>query len=178
LGSTRVRPRPRSDQRAAGARACVEVLEELPSDLDPTLVAAVEEQHVVLAAEWAPKDLRVLGRQILEAIDPDVADAHEARTLEDAERRAHESTSLSFTRLGNGSTRMSAQMPDAAANRLATYLDAFTSPRHQTAVGTEPPASSRESRGPIRVQRGQAFLALLEHLDPRSSRSTVATPPP
>ncbi len=148
-------------------RACVAVLEELPTDLDPTLVVAVEEQLVALAADWAPKDLRVLGRKILEAIDPDVADAHEARTLEEAERRAHESTSLSFSRLGDGSTRVSAQMPDAAANRLATYLDAFTSPRHQSAAaGSEPPVSSPESRGPIRVQRGHAFLTLLEHLDP------------
>jgi hypothetical protein len=148
------------------ARACVEVLGELPADLDTTLVDAVEEQLVALAADWAPKDLRLLGRKILEAIDPEAADAHEARTLEEAERRAYESTGLSFTRLGNGSTRVSAQMPDAAANRLATYLDAFTSPRHQSAAGSEPPVSSPESRGPIRVQRGRAFLTLLEHLDP------------
>ncbi len=148
------------------AHVCVQVLDELPTDLDPALVDAVEEQLVALAADWAPKDLRVLGRKILEAIDPEVADAHEARTLEEAERRAHETASLSFTRLGDGSTRVSAQMPDAAANRLATYLDAFTSPRHQTAVGGEPPVSSPDSRGPIRVQRGHAFMTLLEHLDP------------
>ena len=66
----------------AQARVCVEVLTELPNDLDPTLVAAVEEQLVVLAEQWAPRDLKVLGRKILEAIDPEAADAHEARKLE------------------------------------------------------------------------------------------------
>jgi hypothetical protein len=144
------------------ARVCVGVLAELPDDLDAALVDIVEEQLVTLAADWSSRDLKVLGRKILEAIDTEVADAHEARKLDDEERRAHESTSLTFT----GLTRMCAKMPDAAANRLATYLDAFTSPRHRTAAGVEPPVSSPESRGPAHVQRGQAFLTLLEHLDP------------
>lgn len=142
------------------------MLAELPDDLDPTLIDAVEEQLVALAADWPPKDLRILGRKVLEAIDPEAADAHEARLLDDEERRAHETTSLTFAHLADGRTRVTATMPDAAANRLATYLDAFTSPRHQTAAGSEPPASSPESRGPVRIQRGQAFVTLLELLDP------------
>jgi hypothetical protein len=152
----------------AQARVCVEVLAELPADLDPTLVDAVEEQLVVLAEQWAPHDLKVLGRKLLEAIDPEVADAHEAKKLTEQERRAHEATSLRFHRVGDGVTRIVANLPDQVANRLATYLDAFTSPRHgdQTQGGSEPPVSSTESRGPAHVQRGHAFAALLEHLDP------------
>jgi hypothetical protein len=152
------------------ARVCVQVLAELPTDLDPTLAAAVEEQLVILAEQWAPPDLKVLGRKLLEAIDPETADAHEARTLEDQERRARQHTSLQLKRLGDGVTRISANLPDAAANRLATYLDAFTNPRHHssdhTGEGLEPSVSSPESRGPAHVQRGHAFAALLEHLDP------------
>jgi hypothetical protein len=150
----------------AQARVCVEVLTELPTDLDPTLVAAVQEQLVVLAEQWAPRDLKVLGRKILQALDPEAADAHEARKLEDEEHRAHQATSLRFHKVGDGITRIVANLPDHVANRLATYLDAFTSPRHQTATGTEPPVSSPESRGPAHTQRGHAFTALLEHLDP------------
>ena len=150
----------------AQARVCVEVLTELPDDLDPTLVAAVQEQLVVLAEQWAPRDLKVLGRKILQALDPEAADAHEARKLEDEERRAHQATSLRFHRIGAGVTRIVATLPDHVANRLATYLDAFTSPRHQSATGSEPPVSSPESRGPVHTQRGHAFTALLEHLDP------------
>jgi hypothetical protein len=150
----------------AQARVCVQVLSELPEDLDATLVDAVEEQLVILAEQWAPKDLKVLGRKILEAIDPETADAHEARKLQDEERRARERTSLHAKRLGDGVTRISANLPDAVANRLLTYLDAFTNPRHQTQDGLEPPVSSTESRGPAHVQRGHAFAALLEHLDP------------
>jgi hypothetical protein len=122
----------------------------------------------VLAEQWAPHDLKVLGRKLLEAIDPEVAGAHEAKKLTEQERRAHEATSLRFHRVGDGVTRIVANLPDQVANRLATYLDAFTSPRHgdQTQGGSEPPVSSTESRGPAHVQRGHAFAALLEHLDP------------
>jgi hypothetical protein len=150
----------------AQARVCVEVLTELPTDLDPTLVDAVEEQLVILAEQWAPRDLKVLGRKILEAIDPETADAHEATQLDAEERRARETTSLRFHKTGTGVTRIVANLPDQVANRLVTYLDAFTNPRHQTQEGLEPPVSSPESRGPAHVQRGLAFAALLEHLDP------------
>jgi hypothetical protein len=145
----------------AQARVCVEVLSELPADLDATILDAVEEQLVVLAEQWAPRDLKVLGRKILEAIDPKVAEAHEAKQLTEEERRAHEATSLRLHRLGGGTTRIVANLPDHVANRLATYLDAFTSPRQHS----DPPVSSAESRGPAHVQRGHAFAALLEHLD-------------
>jgi hypothetical protein len=158
------------------ARVCVEILDELPDELDAELVAAVEEQLVLLAREWAPKDLKVLGRKVLEWIDPAVAEEHEARKLEDEERRAHESTRLSLHRVGDGTTRISGKLPDHVANRLATYLDAFTSPRRVStgandggaaADGTaEPPVSSPDSRGPAHLRRGQAFCSLLELLDP------------
>jgi hypothetical protein len=148
------------------ARVCAQVLAELPADLDPALVRAVEEQLVILAEDWAPRELKILGRKILDAIDPEIADAHEATKLEDEERRARERASLHLKRLGDGITRISANLPDTVANRLLTYLDAFTSPRHQSASGSEPPISSLESRGPAHVQRGHAFAALLEHLDP------------
>lgn len=152
----------------AQARVCVQVLGELPEDLEESLVDAVEEQLVILAEQWAPRDLLVLGRKILQAIDPETADAHEARKLQDEERRARERTSLHAKRLGDGITRISANLPDAVANRLLTYLDAFTNPRHQSQAGLEPPVSSPDSRGPVHVQRGHAFTALLEHLDPHT----------
>jgi hypothetical protein len=52
-------------------------------------------------------------------------------------------------------------VPDAVADRLTTYLDAFTSPRKddQTLVG-------EEDRIPLHRRRAHAFCALLEHLDP------------
>ena len=39
-------------------------------------------------------------------------------------------------RLGDGTTRISSRVPDAAATRLATYLEAFTNPRLATRTAT------------------------------------------
>lgn len=160
----------------AQARVCAEVLAELPTDLDPTLVVAVEDQLVALAEQWAPRDLKILGRKLLEAIDPDTADAHEARKLDAEEHHAHQATSLRFHHLGEGITRIVATLPDHVANRLATYLDAYTSPRHHAATttttdharctGTGAGTDAGTDAASAHVQRGHAFTALLEHLDP------------
>jgi hypothetical protein len=131
-----------------------------------------------------------------------VAEEQEGRRLDDEERRARETTSLHTRRLGGGSSRISIKVPDAVADRLATYLDAFTSPRHDLHDATThtttdtttdttdttnsgpgvfgvpgaqaaaadpdlPGARGHEGdRIPAHRRRGQAFAALLEHLDP------------
>ncbi|MEX7539398.1 hypothetical protein SGI37_20490, partial [Providencia rettgeri] len=38
-------------------------------------------------------------------------------------------TRLTMRRLGDGTTRISSRVPDAAATRLATYLEAYANPR-------------------------------------------------
>ncbi|WP_161962553.1 HNH endonuclease signature motif containing protein [Nocardioides speluncae] len=145
----------------AQARVIARALDELPDDLDPELLVQAEEHLVEAAEEYRPDQLRVLGRRILDVIAPDVGEAEEAKQLALEEERAWETTSLTLTKRGDGTTRLTGILPDAAATRLATYLDAFTSPRR-------PPVEEVAQR-PSRNQghaRGQAFIALLEHLDP------------
>ncbi|WP_240617034.1 HNH endonuclease signature motif containing protein [Nocardioides speluncae] len=136
------------------AQVIARALDELPDDLEPELLVQAEEHLVEAAGEYRPDQLRVLGRRILDVIAPEVGEAEEARQLQREEERAWEATSLTLTSRGDGITRLSGLLPDAAAVRLATYLDAFTSPR-QTAAAA-----------PQHRARGQAFIALLEHLDP------------
>ncbi|WP_240617298.1 HNH endonuclease signature motif containing protein [Nocardioides speluncae] len=138
----------------AQARVIARALDELPGDLDPDLLVQAEEHLVEAAQEYRPDQLRLLGRRILDVIAPEVGEAEEAKQLAREEELAWESRSLTLARRGDGATRLSGLLPDAAATRLATYLDAFTSPRQHTAVV------------PQHRARGQAFIALLEHLDP------------
>ena len=141
----------------AQARVIAHALDQLPDDVPADIVAMAEQQLVAYAAEFGPRDLRVLGRRILDVVAPEVAEAAEAKALEDEERRAAEKTTLTLTPMGDGTTRVRGRVPDAVAHRLRTYLDAFTSPRQ----------GSSEAPGPIARRRGQALGALLEHLDPR-----------
>ncbi|MDH2413922.1 HNH endonuclease signature motif containing protein [Nocardioides sp. CER19] len=92
----------------------------------------------------------------MDTVAPDIAEAVLARRLAAEEASARRKTRLSFRTNGDGATRISAVVPDAAAVRLKTYLDAFTSPRH----------GEKRGAGPYPRVLGQAFCALLERMDP------------
>jgi hypothetical protein len=143
----------------AQARVIAHALDRLPEDVPTDVVAQAEAQLVEYAAAFGPAELRVLGRRILDVVAPEVGEAAEARALEAEERHAAERTALTLTPCGDGTTLIRGRMPDAAAHRLATYLDAFTSPRQGHRGDGDAP-------GPIERRRGQALCALLEHLDP------------
>lgn len=164
----------------AQARVIAAALDDLPADLAPETLVQAEEHLVSLTDSYTPRQLRVLGRRILEVVAPVLAEAEEGRKLEEEERRARARTSLRFKRLGTGATRITLILPDKDAERLRTDLDAFTSPRQpQQECSTEPGAGqgvagpatgvglSDLDRIPADRLRGQAFCALLEHLDPR-----------
>jgi hypothetical protein len=114
----------------------------------------------------------VLGRRILDVVAPDVGEAAEARALEAEERRAAERTTLTLTPCGGGTTRLSGRRPDAVAHRLATYLDAFTSPRQGRGLAT-PTRRARSSAAAVRPSARCSSTST-----PTSSRPTAATRPP
>ena len=83
------------------------------------------------AEEFGPKELGRLGRRILDVVAPEIAEAAEADRLAALEANAADKTRMTMRRQGDGTTRISALVPDAAATRFATYLEAFTNPRAQ-----------------------------------------------
>ena len=84
------------------AEVILRALDELPDDLDPEIVTQAEARLLDLAADHDAKDLRVLGRRILEVVSPETADAHEARLLERQERAAAAATRLTLWDDGHG----------------------------------------------------------------------------
>ncbi|WP_248581126.1 HNH endonuclease signature motif containing protein [Nocardioides sp. InS609-2] len=143
------------EQAAVIARA----LDHLPADIPAETRAAAEARLVADAGTFAPHQLRVLGRRILDIVAPELGEAHERRALEAEEHAAHRQTSLTTHRRGDGSTDIRIRVPDATADRLLTYLHAFTTPRrhHHESTG---------QRLPHDQALGHAFRALLETLDP------------
>ncbi|MCW2752589.1 MAG: endonuclease, partial [Aeromicrobium sp.] len=119
----------RGEVNRAQARVIVAALDALDAPTVGHDVMGMAEEHLVgLAARFAPKQLRVLGRRILDLVAPEVGERHEARALEAEEERAWETTSLTLRPCGDGRTRIEAVLPDAVAHRLSTYLEAFMSP--------------------------------------------------
>ncbi|NGN94554.1 DUF222 domain-containing protein [Nocardioides sp. KC13] len=145
----------------AQAHVIVNALDELPADLDPEVRIRAEQTLVAYATEFDPARLRRLGRRILDVIAPEIAEAEEARRLAAEEAHARKKTRLSMRRLGDGTTRITAVVPDAAADRLATNLEAFASPRREDGTRTETGEFLPYDR-----RLGRALCQLLETLDP------------
>src|SRR5690606_4449889 len=163
----------------AQARVIAATLAEIPTRVGLDVIAKAETHLVELAGDHDPSALAKLGRRILEMVDPERFEAEEARKLADAEKHAAERQRLRIRALGDGTTRISAVIPDAVAARLATYLHAFTNPRLADGAvrGSADEAGTSESEqptfgGPLAMlgrprQLAEAFGQLLETLDPK-----------
>jgi hypothetical protein len=144
----------------AQALVIAHALDQLPTEKVGSKILGRAEAHLVAqAAEFSPRDLRILGRRILDIVAPEIGEQHEAEELAREERAAERRTSLTSKRLGDGTTRITLDLPDAMATRLHTYLEAYTSPRHR--------GTGESDRIPVDRKRGQAFCSLLEAIDPK-----------
>ncbi|GAA1507005.1 hypothetical protein GCM10009788_08650 [Nocardioides humi] len=144
------------------ARVITQAIDDLPDRLGPELCANAEARLVEYAAEFAPIELRRLGRRILDVLAPEIAEAEEAKRLEAEEAAAREKASLKFRDLGDGSSRITGILPTTCVERLKTYLDAHTNPRRPPEMGENPDLA----RIPFNRRRARAFMDLLELIDP------------
>lgn len=144
------------------AEVIVGCLNSFGNEVRPELRVQAEATLVELAGEFNPQQLRRLGEAILERLDPETFEDGERKRLEAALRRAQAETRLNLRNRGDGSVDLHARLPEAAAARLKTMLEAFTSPRHDRVTGQRliDPATGQRLR-PERA-RGEAFCALLE----------------
>ena len=156
----------------AQAHVIRRALDALPAAVDADTVDRAEAHLVACAGEFGPKELGRIGRRVLDVVAPEIAEAAEAARLADLETAAAERTRMTMRRQGDGTTRISALVPDAVATRLATYLEAFANPRAH-APDNDPRASRRRGRAgdpftrlPYPRRMGEAFARFLETADP------------
>lgn len=150
----------------AQARVIAHALEALPDDIGREVLDKAEAWLIDQARELGPDQLRVLGRRVLAVVAPDVADDAERKALEAEEARARMLVRLTAQRVGDGTTIVRTRVSDAAADRLTTYLHAYTSPGHLRAVRDAHEATEPDP-APYAVRMGRAFEAFLEDVDPK-----------
>ena len=122
------------DLNVAQAQVITHALDELPAEKLSAEVLQDAEAHLVAqAAEFGPRELRVLGRRILDIVAPEIGEQHEAEQLAAEERRAERRTSLVSKRLGDGTTRITINLPDSVGHPAGTPTSR-RSPRHDTRV--------------------------------------------
>ena len=118
------------------------------------------ETHLIAqAADFDAHALSTLGRRILETIDPEGADEHEARLLEAQEARARKRTAMRLWDDGEGLTHGQFTMPVAQGSMLRKMLYGFSAPKHVRATEG---AGSYHYEKPTPEKLGQAFCSVVE----------------
>lgn len=151
----------------AQAEVVVAALDALPKEVPGEVLTKAEAHLVDLAAQHTPRELRRLGRRVLEVVAPQAFDDEERRLLECEEALARRRTFLSMRDNGDGTTDLKGRVPDSVADRLRTYLEAHTAPRRTTKDDETVSPIGLAGAGDRRLypQRlGEAFCSLLEHL--------------
>ncbi|WP_395692654.1 DUF222 domain-containing protein [Nocardioides sp.] len=158
-----------ADALAAGrvnvdqARAIVQAVDELPAEAGPELAVRAEEHLLGLAKDHHAVALRILGRRLLEVVDPDAADAHEARKLKDEERDARAACRFNARFDDQGRLVGSFVLPHLHGAMLMKALQAFAAPKHHTNVDGAG-AAERSLARPTPQRMGRALCDLLERL--------------
>jgi len=148
----------RGDLHVEQASVIAHAVDQLPDD--PMVRELCEKHLIALAEHHDAKELKILGRRVLEVVDPDLADAHEAQLLEREEREAAKKTSLRMHDDGHGQVHGRFTLPSAAGEMLRRALYAFAAPKH---VRASEGAGAYDHERPTPEKMGQAFREYIEH---------------
>ncbi len=159
-------------------RVIVKAADRLPAQVSAAQRAEPEAGMVAKAVGGLnPRRLRLAGRRMLERIDRELADRHEADPLEDEEERAEVETWLSLHDNGDGTFSGRFTIPELHGHLLRTALERLSAPRRlsrnkagQPVVDDTLPGGADNLSWTERL--GAAFCELLEHL-PRNGHAPV-----
>jgi hypothetical protein len=113
---------------AEQAPVIVAAVDALPATVTVEERRKATEHLVDLARVHDARELRVLGRRVLEVVDPDAAEEHLARQLEAEEANAARTTSLTLVDDGHGATHGRFKLPTLVGEMLRTALQAIANP--------------------------------------------------
>jgi hypothetical protein len=155
------------EQAQVIVRALADLEADGPDDLDPVVVEQAEKHLVACAETFDAKQLRILGHHVLAVVAPEIGEAHEAKLLEDEERRAAERTRLTMSSDGHGMVHGRFSLPELHGAMLGKALQALTWAKQE-------PAQVRQVRSTPQ-SNGQAFTELLERLSEKDLPSVGGT---
>jgi hypothetical protein len=154
----------------AQMRVIVRAAEDIPDRATPAQIEAAEKGLVEKAiAGRSPRTLRRAGLRMLEQVDKELADEHEASSLDKSERRSELETWLSMWDNGNGTFSGKFTIPELHGNMLKSALERLSSPRRWTRNkdGEDVEDDTLPGMGPglnYTEHLGYAFCELIEHL--------------
>ncbi len=143
---------------AAQADVIVDAIRALPVSVGPQGREKAELHLLEQAAEFNPKQLRLLGKHLIDVIDPDAAEARLGSQLEAQERRAARNCFLQVYADEHGTTHLRGAIPTLAGDQLLTALNAFASPRRPDPYAREDASGKKVANADL---LGQAFVEMI-----------------
>src|SRR5699024_9689869 len=112
----------------AQAEAIVAGLRKLPPRLSRAEIVECQKEVLAHVGTLGPSELRILASRLVEVIDPEGAEADEAKRLAREEASAHRSRFVRLSPDHHGSMRISGQLPLSDAALLSAQLEALMPP--------------------------------------------------
>ncbi len=138
------------------AQVIVDAVDALPDDLVDTDTSAKAVAFLLAEARHLDaRALRVLGRRLLEVVDPEAADLEEARRLEQEEQAARAKASFTMSDDGHGRVHGRFTLPSLHGSMLRKHLMALAAPGRSPDVPAETPT------------RHKLGLALIHYVETR-----------
>ncbi|WP_193614607.1 HNH endonuclease signature motif containing protein [Nocardioides lijunqiniae] len=119
----------RGDVLADQAKAIVEAVDALPDDVGTAIKTQARDHLLAEAEHFDAIRLRILGKQVLDVVAPEVGEAEEARQLEAQEAKARAKARFTMHDDGHGTTYGRFSMPTHEADKLRKPLNALASPK-------------------------------------------------
>ncbi len=142
----------------AQAEVIVDAVRALPSSVGPEGRDKAELHLLEQAAHFGPKKLKLLGKHLIDVIDPDAADERLAAQLAAEERKASRDCFLQIFADEHGVTHLKGAIPTLAGDQLLTALNAFASPRRPDPYVREDASGRKVANAEL---LGQAFVELI-----------------
>ncbi len=145
--------------RSEQARVIAEAVDALPSDVDLETRERAEGVLLGLARQHDARELKQIGKRILDVVAPEVGECHEAGVLEAEERRATALVDFTMSDDGEGRCRGTFVVPSHVGAMLKRHLLALANPGRHTED------ELRDETGgwkPLRRRLGEALVEYVE----------------
>ncbi len=160
----------RSDQ----ARVIVEAVDALPERVELDIRDRARAALLDLAAQHDARDLKQLGKRILDTVAPEVGESHEAAVLAEEEARADATVSLVLVDDGEGRCHGRFTAPSRIGKMFKRHLLALANPARHS--GDELTDDQGEWK-PMSRRLGEAFVEYVERYPVDRSPMTAGVNP-
>ncbi|GAA1918934.1 HNH endonuclease signature motif containing protein [Nocardioides hwasunensis] len=158
------------DVRAEQARAIVEAVDALPPRVDAAVRGRAKTVMLELAARHDARELKQIGKRILDVVAPEIGESHEAAVLAAEEARAAAGVELTLTDDGEGRCRGTFVVPSHVGAIFKRHLLALANPARHTEAELRDETGSFKS---LRRRLGEAFVEYVERYPVKATPQTA-----